>query len=289
MSRPRPAYMSRFAAVKSVVTLALMQGALVLANPGLQSSSSIGAQTISFAGAQSASEPSGDPKAQVLTMPFGLGEKMLYDVRYLGGDRGDASMEVKEIVDVRGKPAWHTVFAVKGRVLGFFSVDIQLESWFEVGTMNSLRFFQNQQYTRSKGKIQHIEIYPERGMYKEDQLEERVAAANPLDDGSFLYFVRSVPLEVGHKYEFSRYYKPDKNPVRIVVLRRETITTKAGTFKTLVLRPEIKSGGLFAEGKALAWVTDDSARMVVKLESEVGPGTLSLNLKSYTLGKPHKP
>ncbi|MEP6835514.1 MAG: DUF3108 domain-containing protein [Gemmatimonas sp.] len=243
---------------------------------------------------QSAAQPVAGENAtgtplQHLAMPFGVGERMDYDVRFWNGDRGDASMEVKEVVDVRGKPAWHTVFAVKARMLGFFSVNIKLESWFDVITMNSLRFFQDQQYTGSKGKIQHIEIFPERGMYKEDALEERVATANPLDDGSFLYFVRSVPLEVGKEYTWSRYYKPDKNPVKIVVVRRETITTKAGTFNTLVLRPEIKSGGLFAEGKAEAWVTDDSARMVVKLESDVGPGTLSLQLKSFHLGAPVKP
>lgn len=213
---------------------------------------------------------------------------MDYDVRFLGGKKGVGSMEVKEVTDVRGKPAWHTVFHVKGKVLLMISVDIMLESWFEVTTMNSLRFHQNQQYTGTK-KIQNIEIFPERGMYKEDALDEHVTVANPLDDGSFLYFVRSVPLEVGQTYTFSRYYKPDKNPVKIRVLRRETVTTPAGSFKTLVLKPEIKSGGLFAEGKAEVWVTDDAARIVVKLESELPVGTLSLWLTKYKPGTPHKP
>jgi len=221
-------------------------------------------------------------------VPFGAGERMDYDVRYLGGKKGVGSMEVKEITDVRGRPTWHTVFKVEGQVIFLINVNIKLESWFDVATLNSLRFHQDQRYTGTK-KIQTIEIFPERGMYKEDKLEERVTVQDPLDDGSFLYFVRSIPLEVGKEYSFQRYYKPDKNPVKIKVVRRETVKTPAGEFKTLVLRPEIKSGGLFAEGKAEVWITDDAVRMVVKLESDLPVGTISLWLTKYKLGTPIKP
>lgn len=292
MKRPRPASMLRLrAAVRSAIALTLMQGVLSLSNPlcGSTAVAQGGAQSSSFTGAQPGVEAALDnAKSQVLTMPFGVGEKMEYDVRAFGGKKGTASMEVKEITTVRGRPAWHTVFTVKGQVILVIGVNIQLESWFDVSTMNSLRFFQDQRYTGTK-KIQHIEIFPERGMYKEDALDERVTVSNPLDDGSFLYFVRSIPLQVDSTYSFQRYYKPEKNPVKIKVLRRETITTPAGTFKTLVLKPEIKAAGLFAEGKSQVWITDDSTRMVVKLESELPVGTLSLWLTKFTLGKPFKP
>ncbi|MEO7359551.1 MAG: DUF3108 domain-containing protein [Gemmatimonadaceae bacterium] len=278
------------AVVRSAFALALMLGAPTLANPALGNAvyAQGGVQGVSDAGAQPASDQTKRAtNSPVLTVPFGVGERMDYDVRFLGGKKGEGSMEVREITDVRGRKAWHTVFKVAGRVL-LLGVNITLESWFDVSTLNSLRFFQDQRYTGTK-KVQHIDIFPERGMYKEDALEERVTVSNPLDDGSFLYFVRSVPLEVGQKYSFQRYYKPDKNPVKIEVIRRETVTTSAGTFRTLVLRPEIKAGGLFAEGKSQVWITDDSARMVVKLESELPVGTLSLWLTKFRLGKPHKP
>jgi hypothetical protein len=225
---------------------------------------------------------------QPLNIPFGVGERMDYDVRFLGGKKGEGSMEVREITDVRGRKAWHTVFAVKGRVALLISVNIMLESWFDMSTLNSLRFHQNQQYTGTK-KIQTIQIYPERDIYREDSLPERPSAKDPLDDGSFLYFVRSLPLEVGKTYTFDRYFKPDKNPIRITVLRREKIKVPAGEFNTIVLRPEIKSGGLFAEGKSQVWMTDDPSHMVVKLESEVAVGTLSLHLKSFKPGTVMKP
>jgi hypothetical protein len=280
--------------------LALIQGAAALANPVLpnpaiaaQTGAQTGAQVRPRSGVQSSTPspteqlPDTSPSQQ-LTIPFGVGERMDYDVRYLGGKKGEGSMEVREVTDVRGRKAYHTVFTVKGQVMFLINVNIKLESWFDVHTMNSLRFFQDQRYTGTK-KIQHIEIFPERGMYKEDALEERVTVSNPLDDGSFLYFVRSIPLVVGETHTLQRYYKPDKNPVKITVVRKDTINTPAGRFNTVVLRPEIKSGGLFAEGKAEVWITDDAARMVVALKSELPVGTISLWLTKFQLGTPYKP
>ncbi|MBC8085928.1 MAG: DUF3108 domain-containing protein [Phycisphaerae bacterium] len=278
--------------IRSALLLALTQASAVIGHSAAaQSSVQTGTPSRSLAGspagAQAATD-SGGASRQMAPVPFGVGERMDYDVRYLGGKKGVGSMEVKEITDVRGRRAWHTVFKVEGQVMFLINVNIRLESWFDVATMNSLRFHQDQRYTGTK-RVQNIEIFPERGMYKEDKLEERVTVKDPLDDGSFLYFVRSLPLEVGKEYLFRQYYKPEKNPVKITVVRRESVKTPAGVFNTLVLRPEIKSGGLFAEGKAEVWITDDAARMVVKLESELPVGTISLWLTKYELGVPFKP
>src|SRR5437773_2143430 len=69
----------------------------------------------------------------------------------------------------------------------------------------------------------------------------------PLDDGSFLYFLRTIPLEVGKEYSFDRYFRPDRNPVRIQVLRRERVSVPAGQFDAVVVRPIINAKGVFSE------------------------------------------
>jgi hypothetical protein len=106
----------------------------------------------------------------------------------------------------------------------------------------------------------------------------------PLDDGSFLYFLRTIPLEVGKEYSFDRYFRPDRNPVRIQVLRRERIRVPAGTFDAVVIRPIIKARGVFSEnGRAEVWLTDDSRRLMIQMKSHMRLGSLSLYLKSYRL------
>jgi hypothetical protein len=69
------------------------------------------------------------------------------------------------------------------------------------------------------------------------------------------------------------------------VLRRERIKVPAGEFMALLLRPVIKSRGLFGEGgDASVWVSDDSLRYVVRLRTRVSIGTIDLLLKKVRSG-----
>jgi hypothetical protein len=108
---------------------------------------------------------------------------------------------------------------------------------------------------------------------------------DPLDDGSFLYFIRTVPLSVGQTYDFPRYFKPDRNPVRVRVLRKESVKVPAGRFDAVVIQPIIKSKGIFSEnGRAEIWLSDDDRRIMLQMKSNLSFGTLNLYLKSYTAG-----
>src|SRR5690606_31380864 len=94
-----------------------------------------------------------------------------------------------------------------------------------------------------KERQRRYEIYPDRQVYKElvaGEGEEQPSVANPLDDGSFLYFIRTVPLKVGQTYTFQNYFRPDRNPVVIRVLRKEQVKVPAGTFNAIVIQPSIK-------------------------------------------------
>ncbi|HEX7937757.1 MAG TPA: DUF3108 domain-containing protein, partial [Gemmatimonadaceae bacterium] len=132
----------------------------------------------------------------------------------------------------------------------------------------------------------HYEIYPDRGVFVQGAQDPQPTVPLPLDDGSFVYFIRTIPLEVGKEYTFERYFRPDRNPVRIVVLRRERVEVPAGVFNTIVVRPIIKTRGVFAEGgRAEVWLTDDSSRLMVQMKTHVSFGTLSLYLRSYQPGE----
>ena len=51
-------------------------------------------------------------------------------------------------------------------------------------------------------------------------------------------------------------------------------------FQSIVVRPTIKSKGLFSEnGQAEVWLADDSTRTVLRLKSKLPFGTLYLELK----------
>ncbi len=216
-------------------------------------------------------------------VPFGSGERMEYDVKFGALKVGNAHMEVVGLDHIRGRPAWHTAFWVRGGTF-LYRVNDVYESWMDAETLSSLRFVQELEEGRNDTE-RRFEIYPERAIFiqasKKPALEEK-SVRQPLDDGSFLYFVRTLPLVVGQTYNFERYFRPDRNPVRIRVLRKERIRVPAGNFNAIVLQPIIKTKGIFSEnGHAEVWVSDDDKRIVLQLKSKLSFGSLNLYLKSY--------
>lgn len=198
---------------------------------------------------------------------------------------GRASMEVMGVEDVRGRRAWHTRFQVTGGTF-FFRVNDVLESWIDVETFSSLRFRQ-QLSEGSRDRLYEYEIFPERAVFIEKGKPERPSVSHPLDDGSFLYFLRTVPIELGATYEFSRYFMPDRNPVRLDVLGRDTVDVPAGRFDALVIRPVIKAKGVFSEdGHAQVWISNDADHLVLQMTSHLKIGSISLQLRSRTVRPP---
>jgi hypothetical protein len=222
-------------------------------------------------------------------VPFGVGERLDYDVKFnlrlLPEMRvGSASMEVAGLDTVRGRETWHTVFSVRG---GFrvYHVNDRYESWFDTQTLSSLRYVQdiNQGgYDRER----RYEIFP--GEYFQiDSEPPKPTVARPLDEASFLYFLRTIALDVGKDTSFHNYFRPERNPVRIRVVKKDRIRVPAGEFNALVVEPVIVNTRIFSEGGgARVWLSDDDNRIILQMKSKLSFGSLNLYLKSYRPAPP---
>lgn len=224
--------------------------------------------------------PASAARAQV-GIPFGLGERAEYEVKFGGMRMGSGHMEVVGADVIRGRDVLHTRFHIRGGPF-FFKVDDRLESWIDPATMSSLRFRQELN-EGSRERERTFEFFPERATFLEvGKDEEQPSVRNPLDDAAFLYFVRTVPLEVGQEYAYDRYFIPDRNPVRLRVLRRERIRVPAGEFDAIVVQPIITARGIFSEnGRAEVWLSDDDRRIMLQMKTKFAKISLSLHLKSY--------
>jgi hypothetical protein len=219
------------------------------------------------------------PPVAMAARPYGPGERMEYVARYGWMNPGRASMEVVGVADVRGRPALHTRFSLKGRLV--VSVNYLLESWVDLERIASVRFQQDSDDDPAE-RDRAYEIFPDRQTYSVNGGEEMPSVRDPLDEGALLYHVRTMDLEVGKTYELNRYFRPDRNPVIIKVLRRETISVPAGKFNTIVIQPIIKSRGLFSEGgQAHIYLSDDPERIMVQMRVRLRIGSISLQLTSY--------
>jgi hypothetical protein len=224
-------------------------------------------------------------------IPFGVGERMDYQISFKGFSVGKGAIEVMKIESIRGKPAWNVQLRLDTKFLFLYSLESVLSSWIDTATLHSLRYVADQE-ERGKPRDRYFDIFPERSVYRQkttpDTMPELPSVPDPLDDASFLYFIRTTPLEVGQTYTYQRYFRPDRNPVIIRVLARETISVPLGNFPAIVIQPTIKTSGMFSEGgKAKIWLSDDPLRLILKVESEVATlvGSLHMNLTNYIAPK----
>jgi|SRR5690348_1553007 len=237
--------------------------------------------------AQSDSTPAA-PKDSAATgpdaVPFAVGERLVYKATYGPFSVGEATMAVAGIDTIRGAETVHFTFHIQGGAL-WYHLDQSLESWVGRNDFRSRRY---KQETVEKGHEWHhiYDIFPDSGFYREDGADSTFpASANPLDDAAFLYWIRTVPLESGKRYEYNRYFRPDRNPVIVQVLGRQRISVAGHKFDAIVIRPIIPNGrGIFAEqADARMWLSDDARRMMLALQSNFSFGTVTLKLKEYSL------
>lgn len=215
--------------------------------------------------------------------PFAAGESLHYEATFGGIRVGEGSLQVVGVETVRGRPAWRLAFRLTGGV-PLYRIDDRLESWVDTTTLASLRFTRQLSEGRRK-RSQRFEIMPERGVYEEEGRAPQPTVAHPLDDGAFFYFVRTLPLRVGDRYTLDRYFRPDRNPVQVSVVRRERIRVPAGTFDAVVLRPVINTPGVLSQARRTElWVTDDDARVLVQVQSHLPFGSITMKLTSMTRG-----
>ena len=221
-------------------------------------------------------------------VPFEVGELLEYKVKLGILNAGEGSLEVAAIESVRGTPAYRAVMRIDGGVL-FARVRDEFQTWFDTRTLTSLRFIQDQDEVGSK-RYRHYEMFPERGVWERRDDEEvgDLPTSLPLDDISFVYFIRTLPLEVGDVYTFNRYFKDTGNPVIVRVLRKEEKEVPAGVFQTIVVQPIIRTRGLFGQGgRAELYFSDDDRRALVYMRSSVPiVGSLTLHLTSPPAWQP---
>lgn len=215
---------------------------------------------------------------------FPVGERLAFQAKYGLFNVGTAVMEVVGIDTVHGTEAVHIRFRISGGAL-WYHLDQTIESWVGRWDFRSRRYHSIQD-ERDRHRERRYEIYPDSGFYREAGRDTTfVTVAEPLDDAAFLYWVRTLPLEVGKRYEYGRYFRPDLNPVIIEVLRRERVSVAGKKWHAVVIRPKIpRARGIFGErSETSIWLSDDAQRLVLAIQSNFSFGQVTLKLKEYAV------
>ncbi len=223
--------------------------------------------------------------AQSAALPFEVGERLRYRVS-VGrlGSVGEGEMSVSGPVDVRGTETLLLRSEVRAK-FGLFKSSELAESWIDPTRMAVLRYQKRTRGSFTRDDEQHVELYPEDQRWQDDRGRHGQSPTTaPLDELSFIYFLRTLPLDSDSLDRVVRHYDPDRNPIVVRVIGRDTIRTKGGTFSTIVVEMRVKDPRRYGgEGVIRLHLSDDVHRYPVRIESSVPRlGATVLTLESVT-------
>lgn len=222
---------------------------------------------------------------------FGTGERIVFDVKYGFITAGEAGLEIlPELTTYRQAPCYqlHTWARSSPTFRVFFKVQDDTYSYLDTRGLFTWYF----EKRLNEGSYHDVKVV---------DYDQRLGKAFLYDDGvpkdtsnillfiqdaiSSLYYFRMLPLEVGKSVYIDVHDVRKTYPMRIDVLKRETVEVPAGKFKCFKVEPVLESAGIFKqEGRIFIWFTDDERRLPVRLRSKVLIGSISADMRSFTPG-----
>lgn len=208
------------------------------------------------------------PAQEASALPFAVGERLVYEGRVRGiGGRG--TMWIAGPVEVRGVPTYELHFDFFARV-GPLSVSQKSTSWLDPERMAALRFEKRERHLLAR-REESVELFPDERRWRTASGAAGASPTSaPLDELSFIYFVRTLALSPDSTLRFTRHFDPERSPTTVRLLGREQVSTPAGSFDTFVVEMRVRDPQHYkGEGTIRFSISDDRCRLPVRIESNV--------------------
>jgi hypothetical protein len=218
---------------------------------------------------------------------FSIPEKLVYDLTWTGVKAGTATLEVAEdkdslrVVSTAHSASWVSVF---------YTVDDRVEALLAKGK-SAVFMAQPRNYRLRLREGRHRRdkeiVFDQPGQkavfidHLGNEKKEFTIHDNVFDPLSVLYYVRTMKLEVGRPVFVDIFDSKKLWNVEVQVLRKERVSTILGEVNTIVIKPLMKSEGIFnRKGDMLIWLTDDQKRIPVRMQTKIAVGSVIATLVS---------
>ena len=226
--------------------------------------------------------PTASP-AQASHLPFSIGERLTYKVSVAKlGSVGQGAMWIEGPVDVRGVTTYLLRIDFSGGKGPVRAMD-QTSSWLDPDRMSARRFFKREKHVLARHE-ERVEMFPSEKRWSNTEGDNGSSPTDaPLDELSFMYFIRTLSLADRTEYRFDRHFDVRRSPTSLSVIRREKVKTGAGTFWTVLVEMRVKDPRRYkGEGLIRINLTDDAARLPVRIQSTMPVvGSAVMTLESY--------
>ena len=223
--------------------------------------------------------------AQEKTTAFTAGEALKYRIHYGLVNAGYATLKVNE------KENQHH-FVGKGWTVGmtswFFKVKDQYESYVDKTGDYPTHFVRNVDEGGYKihrdiqfnhiSKKARVEDHRKKTVkeYPIDSVQDLISAYYKLRNSSI------DTMKVGESIKMKLFLDAETFPFKLVLLGKETISSKFGKIPCYKFRPYVQSGRVFKEEESLTiWISEDKNKIPIRVKASLAIGSLKMDLVKH--------
>lgn len=216
---------------------------------------------------------------------FGPGERLDFDVSYLGLGSGKAALRIDPAVG-EGARVWPIVFEGGARApFGLFKVKERVTSMWDTSARATVEYSTVSESSSSQSRSHALLDLP--GM-KFEVVRNRNGTESKMtvpvetsvqDLASMVMFLRTKPLGLGDAEEFPVFTGKKVIQMLARVVKRERIKTDAGSFNAVKVRATLVSE---TNRELIFWFSDDARHLPLKLEADLAIGSMVATLTRYT-------
>ncbi len=235
-------------------------------------------------------------KRSISSIPFEIGERLIFRLRYGFITAGRAEMKVLGLFTGAIGEYYHLQTTARStRTFDWvYKVRDEVNVYLDAHTLTPLHF---EKLLREGGykadtfvdyfpedSVAHVKfIRYKDGMKikKKEEYDVKIPTNGVFDPLSAFYYIRTLPLSAPDTLRLITHEKRKVYHLPVFVYGPETVSVKAGKFRCWRLVPAVMEEGIFKhEGKVTIWLTDDDLRIPVKMTTKVIVGHITAELVS---------
>lgn len=189
-----------------------------------------------------------------------LGERLIYEVFWMGAPVGLGTLEVKEMTTLDGRRAFHVVAVAETNefLSNIYPVHDEVHSWIDAETLQSLQFEKkvSEGSYRADEKIVYDPAH-QKAFYEslKNGSKKEFSIHTPVQDIlSAFFWVRRQPMELGKSFKTTVNSDEKDWDLELEVIRRENKELRGrGVFDTILIEPKTRLKGVL-EKRGRVWI-----------------------------------
>jgi len=214
-----------------------------------------------------------------------IGEKLTYEIRWMGIPVGLACFNVKEIVQINSRDCYHICVSVRSNAFlsKIYKVDDEFQTYIDKENLYSLRFIKRQAEGRYRShEVVDYDQQAHKALYKSllnDSTKEFNIEENSQDDLSSIYYFRMKDIEAD-KPVFINVNADEKNWILQIDFLEQGIMnlSRIGDLDAIAVEPVAKTtdGKPLEKGRVWLWFSADENRIPLAAKAKASiVGTVS--------------